>query len=100
MSCVAEITIYFFKDLWSSNEAGYKWYRGFGILYQIFFEYELLDKFSRADFLPNITHKTKESASKNKKSFKKRKSSKKESDSETGRGLKVCLKLRLSLFEI
>lgn len=42
------------QTLTSSNRSAYEHYRTLSVLFQIFFEYRLLDKFPREHFLPHI----------------------------------------------
>ncbi|XP_037040482.1 dimethyladenosine transferase 2, mitochondrial isoform X2 [Bradysia coprophila] len=43
-----------YMTLAGSNSSALQYYRSLSILFQIFFEYQLLDKFPRADFLPHL----------------------------------------------
>ncbi|KAG4074229.1 hypothetical protein HA402_001505 [Bradysia odoriphaga] len=45
-----------YMKLASSNRSALQSYRALSVLFQIFFEYQLLDKFPRADFLPHLTN--------------------------------------------
>lgn len=46
--------LFFLQTLTASTQTGYAHYRATSVLFQLFFEYQLLDKFKVADFLPPI----------------------------------------------